>query len=263
MAIAAKKKDTTDTNTISSPVLSVGAKVKAAKYFQYNLYINDILFPVPPPKMTVKINNSNKTLTLINEGEINILKTPGLTDITFKLLLPVAEYPFANFSGTLSFEKPSYYLGVLEDLKVNCKSFDFVLSRSVRGTQIDENTSMKVSLEDYSITEDATDGRDMSVEIKLRQYKSFGTKTVTIKQESAVTEEVREEPVASTTKDYTVVKGDTLWGIAKTHLGSGARWTEIYELNKDLIEATAKKYGKASSSNGHWIYPGTVLKIPS
>ena len=38
---------------------------------------------------------------------------------------------------------------------------------------------------------------------------------------------------------------------------------EIYELNKDTIEAAAKKYGRSSSSNGWWIYPGTVLQLPS
>ena len=31
---------------------------------------------------------------------------------------------------------------------------------------------------------------------------------------------------------------------------------------KAAIEAAAKKYGRSSSSNGWWIYPGTVLKLP-
>lgn len=30
---------------------------------------------------------------------------------------------------------------------------------------------------------------------------------------------------------YTVVRGDTLWGIAQSNLGSGIRWKEIYDLN--------------------------------
>lgn len=46
---------------------------------------------------------------------------------------------------------------------------------------------------------------------------------------------------------YTVVKGDTLWGIAKKLLGSGARYTEIVKLN-----------GLKSSV----IYSGQKLKIP-
>ena len=46
---------------------------------------------------------------------------------------------------------------------------------------------------------------------------------------------------------YTVVRGDTLWGIAKTHLGSGYRYTEIVALN-----------GLKSSL----IYAGQKLKLP-
>lgn len=61
---------------------------------------------------------------------------------------------------------------------------------------------------------------------------------------------------------YTVVSGDTLWGIAKKFLGAGNKYGEIYKANSSVIEETAKKHGKTSSSNGHWIYPGTVLNIP-
>ena len=60
-----------------------------------------------------------------------------------------------------------------------------------------------------------------------------------------------------------IKSGDTLWAIAKKKYGNGAAYTKIYNANKSVIEATAKKYGKKSSSNGHWIYPGTKLTIPS
>ena len=63
-------------------------------------------------------------------------------------------------------------------------------------------------------------------------------------------------------KTYTVKKGDTLWNIAKEAYGSGTDWKRIYNANKSIIEATANKYGKSSSSNGWWIYPGTELVIP-
>lgn len=61
---------------------------------------------------------------------------------------------------------------------------------------------------------------------------------------------------------YTVVSGDTLWGIAKRYYGNGAKYHIIYDANVSVIESTAKAHGKANSSNGHWIYPGTVLTIP-
>lgn len=46
---------------------------------------------------------------------------------------------------------------------------------------------------------------------------------------------------------YVVKKGDTLWGIAKSQLGSGSRWVEIKKANDLLSES---------------IYPGQVLRIP-
>lgn len=60
---------------------------------------------------------------------------------------------------------------------------------------------------------------------------------------------------------YVVKSGDTLWAISKKYLGSGTKYIQIYNDNKEMIESTAKKHGKSSSSNGHWIWPGEVLTI--
>jgi nucleoid-associated protein YgaU len=49
------------------------------------------------------------------------------------------------------------------------------------------------------------------------------------------------------TSTYTIVKGDSLWNIAKKLLGSDVSYTEIKQLN-DL--------------NSDFIYPGQVLIIP-
>lgn len=40
----------------------------------YYFYLDKILLPVTPSKMSIKIKNKNKTYVEINEGEINILK---------------------------------------------------------------------------------------------------------------------------------------------------------------------------------------------
>ena len=55
---------------------------------------------------------------------------------------------------------------------------------------------------------------------------------------------------------------DTLETNVVKYYGTGSKWKTIYTANKSLIEKTARKYGKKSSSNGHWIYPGTKLTIP-
>lgn len=63
-------------------------------------------------------------------------------------------------------------------------------------------------------------------------------------------------------RSYTVVSGDTLWGISKQFYGTGTKYNIIYDANAGIIESEAKAHGKANSSNGHWIWPGTVLTIP-
>lgn len=50
---------------------------------------------------------------------------------------------------------------------------------------------------------------------------------------------------------YTVEKGDSLWEIAKKRLGDGSKWSEIYNLNKDVL-----------GSNPDLIFSGTELKLP-
>lgn len=43
----------------------------------YEFYLDKCLLPVTPSKLQLKIDNANKTLTLMDEGEINILKRPA------------------------------------------------------------------------------------------------------------------------------------------------------------------------------------------
>lgn len=62
---------------------------------------------------------------------------------------------------------------------------------------------------------------------------------------------------------YIVKKGDTLTKISVMFYKTSVYWRTVYEANKQVIESTAIKRGLKSSDNGHWIFPGTVLTIPS
>ena len=230
--------------------------------------MDGVLLPVTPSSLTIKVANQNKTVTLINEGEINILKLPGLSKISFSALLPNQRYPFAQYPG--GYQGARYYLSKLEILKTGCAPFAFyVIRTNDSGTLLMDAQPMTVSLESYELHEDAEKyGTDVMVKIELKQYRPYGTKTITFqKTETAATTATVTEKRDTSTKPkdttYTVVSGDNLWDIARIKLGDGSRSSEIYQLNKDTIEAAAKKYGRASSSNGWWIYPGTVLRLPS
>lgn len=144
----------------------------------YYFYMGKMLCPVAPSKLQLKIQNENKTLTLINEGEVNILKKAGLTDISFDLLLPNVKYPFATYKS--GFVNAKVFLEQLEKMKTDKKPFQFIVTRTLPNGKMLFNTNMKVSLESYDIKEDSKEGFDVIVSIKLKQYKEFGTKTCNI-----------------------------------------------------------------------------------
>jgi hypothetical protein len=71
------------------------------------------------------------------------------------------------------------------------------------------------------------------------------------------------EAAVENSRQYVVEKGDSLWSIADRFLGEGDRWTEIYELNQMLIARRQDRPGQRHRTGPHWIYPGTVLVLPT
>jgi len=217
----------------------------------YIVYLDSVALPVTPSKIQMKIKNQNKTINLINDGEVTILKSAGLTDITFTAMIPHVKYPFGYYPG--DFQGASYYLDKLEQLKVDKEPFQFICSRTSPGGKLLFDSNLKVSLESYNISEDAKEGQSVSVNITLKQYKDYGTKVVTVLTKTAgkvaTVETKRPAENAPIVKTYKVKAGDTLWAISKAHLGDGSRYSEIASLN--------------GLSNPNLIYPGQVLTMPS
>lgn len=57
-------------------------------------------------------------------------------------------------------------------------------------------------------------------------------------------------PPAAAPRTHTVVKGDTLWGIAQRYYGNGTLWPRIFDANRGKIK------------DPHWIFPAQVFVIP-
>lgn len=229
----------------------------------YMFFMGAIPLPVPPSKLEIKTKSRNKTIDLLNDGEVSVLKEGGLAEISFTALLPRFKLPF---SSPVHLD-PSVYLTLFELYKTEKTVFQFIVIRTLPNFLPLKPTNIKCTLEDFTVIEDASNGLDITVNITLKQYKEAGLKILknlataltvagaVMATGSAVATAIvnsnRSKETAPKNKTYTVKKGDTLYGIAKKELGDGSKWKEIYNLNKDKIK------------NPDLIYPDQKLTLPN
>lgn len=231
----------------------------------YNFYFKDgsdvLTFPITPSELTIKVGSNNKVVSLIDEGDINILKSPSLIEVEFEARFPMRKYPYSRTPS--SFQT---YFSKFEELKEQKKPFRFIVARTTPNNTRTWDTNLLMALEEFEVTENAEEGDDVLIAFKLKQYKEYGikrlAKTYLNVTTSSSTKARSTDNKGSTSSVYTVKSGDCLWNIAKAAYGDATKWTTIYQANKATIEADAKKHGKQSSSNGHWIWAGLKLTIP-
>ena len=150
-------------------------------FSQYFCFLDVIPLPITPEKIEISVPNLNKTVNLVDFAEVNILKGKGLKEIKFEMLVPSFKYPFANYSfGSFS---TSQIIARLEYLKEQGKPVQFIVTRC-RKNMPAWWTNIKVSIEDFTVTEDANNGTDVIISINLKEYKSYSTKTAVITEKA-------------------------------------------------------------------------------
>lgn len=209
----------------------------------YIFYLGSLLLPVAPESVNIKANNQNKTLTLINEGEINLLKSRGLQEISFEVLIPYQKYAFSKYlGGVLPIQ---HYTEALAAMKATKKPVQFIILRNMKSISGIYNTNIKVSVEDYNLIDDADKyGQDIGIAIKLKEYKDKSNILMSVVGSVGNKTQYLLTKVRETTKilpkTYTVSPGDTLFTIAKKQLGDGTKAQNLLELNNlpNLIDLT-------------------------
>ena len=218
----------------------------------YRLYLkqdgNQILLPVTPAEIETKAGNRNKVVYILNFGEMNLAKKPGLQEIRFTALLPGRMYSFVQTED--GFHEPEYYLNYFKEYKTAAKPVQLILFRRLAdGTQLFCG-NMDVLLEDYTVTEKGGEQGDFWVEMCWKEWRAAKSIRYSVKKQDSgivLVEQGKVRQAKTPAATYTVKKGDCLWNIAKRELGDGTKYKEI-----------ARKNG---INDPNKIYPGQVLKL--
>ena len=219
---------------------------------QIDIYIRErngnreIQVPWLPEKIHFKSGGvTMATYEILDRGEVAVPTGSGLAAYSWESLFPGENRKVSSMQrGT--WQAPKHYHNILEDWKKNGTPLHLLV--------IGYPVNVDVLLEDYE--GDLTGGfGDIEYSLSFIEDRDL---TVT----STEVPTPQRQTSQNSNGTYTIKSGDTLWGIAERFYKSGAKWKTIYDANKDIIEKTAKKYGKSSSNNGWWIYPGVKLTIP-
>ena len=196
----------------------------------YIFYIDKVLLPVTPSSVNISHKNMNSIVNLINDAEFNMLKQEGLQEISFKFMLPSQRYPFARYLGV--YQKPSYFLNKLKNLKKRAKPFQLIIIRTYpNSAQAYVNTNLKVSLEDFSVEENAEEGMDVYVEIKLKEFIDPRPKQYVANADGTVSAQNQRwtDKVESRIKEMKY--GDKIWQVIRRETGGLDQLETVMEIN--------------------------------
>lgn len=198
-----------------------------------------LTFPITPKDLSVNVGTKTITYDHVSIGDSEVPR--GTRPITL------------SFSGVL----PSKIIDVP---KVSNTSADNVIKR-IRTWQKKDRKRLKfiatgtqwnldVFISDFTVD---YQGNMITYSISLTEYKTMVVRKTKVKSKPKPSPKRPSAKPKPKTRWYTVKRGDNLWNIAKKYTGNGARWTEMWSINKK----------RSRSKNPNLIYPGEKYQLPS
>ena len=220
-----------------------------------DIYITDIksgtrvALSMLPSSVKLKASGKFQSYDIINVGEVKIPKGQKLTDISWSnTILPGVKRKNMSYIKRQHWRAPNEIISTFENWRKNGTRLKLMVTETI--------INHDVYLDSFS-AEAVGGAGDYEYSISFMEAKDMMVYTVNelgLQPKSPTNNNVSSgtRPAPPKQNTYTVAGGDSLWAIAKKHLGNGNRYMEIYNANKATI-----------GSNPSLIRPGQVLTLPS
>lgn len=195
-----------------------------------------IRFPVVPPSVGVNRSNNIDAESVIKLGEVPIFNGTSLKTIEFTSFFPNQEYNFCDYTG---FMKPYEFSEKIQKWMYEGKPLRVIVT--------DSPTNMQCLIQQFdTVEQDGT--RDLYFTLNLLEYRPIEVPNLSSSNTSSNSNNAQNTSRPSETntnsnnqqKTHKVVRGDTLYDIAKKYYGKGSLYPKIKEANKTKYPSLAK-----------------------
>lgn len=180
--------------------------------------LGDIQFPVPPSEFEVSFGSLNKTVNVLNFGEISLLGEVALRSWSIEGFFPAQHYSFCQCTP----KEPYEYCKLIDQIKTSKTVCRFIAT----GTRLNN----ACSVEEFNYGEKDGTG-DIYFSINFKEHKTIKLETRGTATGAAKAKVNARPTIKTPVKTYTVKAGDTLSAIAKRVYGDSSKYTEIAKKN--------------------------------
>jgi nucleoid-associated protein YgaU len=182
----------------------------------------EFVFPVNPEEISIRRDRQFEKVNILSMGEVDVPQQEKVREIAFSSFFPARhDERYCQCPGEAKHPDPQDAMNRLTALMNSKTPVQLIIS--------DTHVNVLVTLSVHNSTFKGGEAGDVYFDVTFRTYRELKVKPVGQIIGSARPDN---KPVP---KVYTVKSGDTLWAIAKLHLGNGAKWQLIYDLNKSVI----------------------------
>lgn len=141
----------------------------------YKVYIDDMEIPVTPAEIQTKFKSNNDFYKLMNGEVYTAIRKPDLDSWSFSF------YAFSKPHPSVDLFVPQEVIkDKLKILKDEKKVFEFIVIRQTSDMTLKNSICKYMTLEDYSIKENADWGTNIVITLELKEYKPL----ITVKLET-------------------------------------------------------------------------------